>query len=348
MGRAIAAANQRVLAPLARFSADASGALGRTADAAADYFSLVNRFGKGPVMETGARVLPKTGLAEVQARQQARRAYDAIRRSTDDVAQIAKATGRSEAEIAQIKNYVFREEHQLTAGLRRFDPDPKIAAAWQRLEKGVHNAQDLALLEHELAESMLMKAGLSQQAAHVAAAGARNAPPGIGPTAAGSASTIAGSTAKAARYGGPQQRQALLNLIGEAKSLAEAKGLVYGFKQMRRLGYSLEDVSLAYRGRQGVDAVFSRGSNYAILESKHGLGVSSLDVYSGLRQGSALYNRSRLLRYLQYGDSKNDALVRMLLQKQAAGQLESFASFYRWQRLYELPPAWPVTPTMRR
>jgi hypothetical protein len=34
------------------------------------------------------------------------------------VAQIAKATGRSEAEIAQIKNHIFVEQHELTAGAR--------------------------------------------------------------------------------------------------------------------------------------------------------------------------------------------------------------------------------------
>jgi LysM repeat protein len=169
LGRAIAAANERVLAPLARFSADSAGAFGRAADFAKDYFSLVNNFGKGPLMETGARVLEKTGVAEVQARQEARAAYDAIRRSTDDVAQIAKATGRSEAEIAQIKSYLFKEEHELTAGLRRFDPDPQIASAWGRLQAGTQTAQDLALLQHEADELMLMKAGLSQKAAHAAA-----------------------------------------------------------------------------------------------------------------------------------------------------------------------------------
>lgn len=132
--------------------------------------SLVNNFGKGPIMETGARVLQRTGLAEVQARQEARKAYDAIRRSTDDVAQIAKATGRSEAEIAQIKSHLFRDEHELTAGLRRFDPDPQIASAWTRFQAGTHSAQDLALLQHEAEELMLMSAGLSQKAAHAAAA----------------------------------------------------------------------------------------------------------------------------------------------------------------------------------
>ncbi len=54
-----------------------------------------------------------------------------------------------------------------------------------------------------------------------------------------------------ARYGGAQQRAALLNRIREAGGLNEAKGIVHAFHAMRRLGYILEDVSLQYRGKQG-------------------------------------------------------------------------------------------------
>ena len=92
-------------------------------------YSLVNNFGRGPVMTTGARVLQKTGLAEIQARQAAEKAYATIRNSTDDVARIAKTTGRTEAEIQQIKNHLFHDTHRLTRGTRRFDADPQIAAA---------------------------------------------------------------------------------------------------------------------------------------------------------------------------------------------------------------------------
>jgi RHS repeat-associated protein len=153
---------------------------------------------------------------------------------------------------------------------------------------------------------------------------------------------------KAGRYGGSQQRQALANLVSDATSLREAKGLVYGFREMRRLGYSLEDISLAYRGRQGVDAVYSKGGQYAILESKAGSWLSSLRTYSGLRQGSMEYNQSRLQRYMRWGDGTNNQLAEVLLDEAGIGQLKSFASFYRSRRLYELPLGWPDVGAIRR
>ena len=102
----------------------------------------------------------------------------------------------------------------------------------------------------------------------------------------------------AARYGSGAQRQALLNQVSGAQSLSEAKGVVYASREMRRLGYALKDVSLQYRGHQGVDLVFSRDGQYAIVEAKHSQHLSSLQTYAGgLRQGSADYNISRLERY---------------------------------------------------
>jgi hypothetical protein len=169
LGQSVRAANQRLLVPLVRQAENAAVSVGRTADWAKDYFSLANNFGRGPVMNTGARVLQKTGLAEVQGRHAAEKAYAAIRSSTDDVARIAKVTGRTEAEIAQIKKHLFHERHNLGSGVvRRLDADPQIASAWGRLKAGSRTARDLALLEHELAESMLVKAGMSQKAAHAA------------------------------------------------------------------------------------------------------------------------------------------------------------------------------------
>ena len=97
-------------------------------------------------------------------------------------------------------------------------------------------------------------------------------------------------------------RQVLLNRVREARSLSEAKGIVYGTRQMERIGYRLEDASLSYRGNQGVDLVFNNGSDYAILEVKHAGVLNRLITYSGLRQGSNAYNASRLQRYLKYGD----------------------------------------------
>src|SRR5262249_42460529 len=62
------------------------------------------------------------------------------------------------AAIEQIKPHLFHELHPLEADrggtvLSRSDPSPDIAEAWLRLRAGRHRPEDLALLEHELAES---------------------------------------------------------------------------------------------------------------------------------------------------------------------------------------------------
>lgn len=79
-------------------------------------------------------------------------AYDAIRR-TDDIADIARNTGLPQSRLQRIKDHLFYKEHQLDDGVRRFDPDPDIADAWERLQRGEHTAEDLRLLEHEYFES---------------------------------------------------------------------------------------------------------------------------------------------------------------------------------------------------
>jgi hypothetical protein len=90
------------------------------------------------------------------------------------------------------------------------------------------------------------------------------------------------------------QREALLNRVSETSSLSEAKGVVYATREMRRLGYELEDVSLHYRGSQGLDLVFSKEGQYAIAEAKHGQYLSSLETYAGgLRQGSLDYKNGK-------------------------------------------------------
>lgn len=153
----------------------------------------------------------------------------------------------------------------------------------------------------------------------------------------------------AERYGSPAQRDVLLNQIGEASTLSEAKGVVYAFREMKRLGFQLEDISLKYRGNQGLDLTFSKGSQYAIVEAKHGKYLSSLDTYAGgLRQGSVDYNISRLERYLQYGDGKNAAFANRLLTDAYSGKLDSFATFYRGRSIYELPLGWPKVPGLKR
>ncbi|NJD27986.1 MAG: RHS repeat-associated core domain-containing protein [Chloroflexi bacterium] len=184
----------------------------------------------------------------------------------------------------------------------------------------------------------------------------------FGRAAAGEAAAVerlaveAGSAARASRAArlGDPARQALLNRIRDIRksggSLSEAKGIIHATREMNRLGYELLDASLAYRGRQGLDLAFfnSTTGRYAVVEAKAGTGLGRLKTYSGLRQGTAAYNESRLQRYLRYGDGVNDALVNTLLGELRARRLESFATFYRGSTTYELPLLWPGVPAVPR
>jgi hypothetical protein len=167
LGRVVQSANQRVLSPLAQYSSRAGGFLNRTSDAARDYFSLVNNFGRGPVQETGQRLIQNASL---RAKHATAREYDLIRRSTDDVAQIARNTGMRPSQVARIKDHVFNRTHHLGRGMGRFDPDPEIAAAWRRLQAGTHTADDIGRLGHELFESRVERIfRVPYRAAHEAA-----------------------------------------------------------------------------------------------------------------------------------------------------------------------------------
>lgn len=79
--------------------------------------------------------------------------YNKIRRFKNDVEQIARNTGLSFEKLKRIKDHLFYNKHILKDGNRRFHADIEIAAAWDRLQKGDFIKNDLALLEHEYAES---------------------------------------------------------------------------------------------------------------------------------------------------------------------------------------------------
>ncbi|WP_158842765.1 hypothetical protein [Saccharothrix deserti] len=75
-----------------------------------------------------------------------------------DVPRADGGTGFSRAEIEQIKNHVFEDLHPLEGQnggtvMARFDPNPDMAEAWLRLRSGRARPEDVALLEHELAEA---------------------------------------------------------------------------------------------------------------------------------------------------------------------------------------------------
>jgi hypothetical protein len=80
-------------------------------------------------------------------------AYEVIRQAHDDVGAIARHTGMRTSWIARIKAHLFSRTHRLDDGIRRFDADPLIVNAWQRLREGTHTPKDIQLLEHELFEA---------------------------------------------------------------------------------------------------------------------------------------------------------------------------------------------------
>ncbi|HEX9243865.1 MAG TPA: hypothetical protein VF875_15580 [Anaeromyxobacter sp.] len=51
----------------------------------------------------------------------------------------------TEAQVSRIKEHVFFSEHELDSGLRRFDADPEIVNAWDRLTAGDQVSSDLDL-----------------------------------------------------------------------------------------------------------------------------------------------------------------------------------------------------------
>lgn len=75
----------------------------------------------------------------------------------DRVAQSAASHGYSAADINQICWHLFIETHQLDAGVMRFDANPRIVRAWERLQHGNPHPSDFDLLAHELYESNGMR-----------------------------------------------------------------------------------------------------------------------------------------------------------------------------------------------
>ncbi len=96
--------------------------------------------------------------------------YQFIRGTTTDVEKIAKNTGLDRTLIADIKQYLFIDKHDLGDDIRQFDPDFMIAQSWQRLVEGKNILpHDRTLLLHEELERNLMQQGLAQDLAHIQA-----------------------------------------------------------------------------------------------------------------------------------------------------------------------------------
>lgn len=85
-----------------------------------------------------------------------------------DVKRIAKASGFSEKEIQNIKDYIFNDRHDLGGEEpERFQPDYMMAESWRRLIAGTPEAHDLTMLYHEQMERELVNQGHSQDDAHI-------------------------------------------------------------------------------------------------------------------------------------------------------------------------------------
>ena len=119
---------------------------------------------------------PQTGSGKYTG--PADEAYEAIRASKTDVAEIARHTGLKPSNIQKVKDHLFHNEYVLdrfadldsdiTVG--RFDSDLGTAKAWARLRSGTHTPADMQMLRHEAAEAWYMRRhGPSYRAGHDAA-----------------------------------------------------------------------------------------------------------------------------------------------------------------------------------
>lgn len=126
------------------FSSDAVNAAERTEQGAIRNKETTQSGGtmknKG-LQSGGGRGIMRTGSVSGALTPDSRRAskhaeqyYEAVRHMKTDIQRIARNTGFSEKEIADIKSFVFEEEHDLgDSGIRRFHESYEMAQSWQRL-----------------------------------------------------------------------------------------------------------------------------------------------------------------------------------------------------------------------
>lgn len=96
--------------------------------------------------------------------------YNAVRNSQKEpiVKSISRNSGFSEAFISKVFDHVFRNEYNLYAGMKRFDPDYDMSESFRRLREGKDiQEHDIILLRHEHLEYGLMnKLGIPYSDAH--------------------------------------------------------------------------------------------------------------------------------------------------------------------------------------
>ncbi|MGO5059739.1 hypothetical protein ACTQ4P_18470, partial [Clostridium sporogenes] len=101
--------------------------------------------------ETGGKLLSVDEY--LRREEEAEKMYNTIRNYKTDVKKISQNTGMPEWRVRRIKEHVFNNDHILSDGVRRFDPNYDMANAWERLIKGEHVQSDIDLLNHEIFES---------------------------------------------------------------------------------------------------------------------------------------------------------------------------------------------------
>ena len=129
--------------------------------------ALLGRLGHGGgdadvVLQTGGELRRPRGDIDFEERW-AEHAYDTFRASDDELPGViatASEYGFTAKDIMKIKDHVFRDEHLLDlygdGTIARFDANPRMAEAWQRLADGNPHPADIDLLRHEKYESDYM------------------------------------------------------------------------------------------------------------------------------------------------------------------------------------------------
>lgn len=116
---------------------------------------------------TGARTLSRL---DAEGWDLAEEFYEQMRRTGGGVDEIAQNSGLSRGAVDRAYRHFFLDQHQLDDGLRRFDADPEIVNAWNRMRNGTHTSADIDLVNHERFEAILMnRYGQPYRCAHAAA-----------------------------------------------------------------------------------------------------------------------------------------------------------------------------------
>lgn len=116
---------------------------------------------------TGARTLSRL---DAEGWDLAEEFYEQMRRTGGGVDEIAQNTGLSRGAVDRAYRHLFLDQHQLDDGLRRFDADPEIVNAWNRMRNGNHTSADIDLINHERFEAILMnRYGQPYRCAHATA-----------------------------------------------------------------------------------------------------------------------------------------------------------------------------------